>query len=77
MGETRAVLEQFLPPDTLDLVQSSITTHHFHSGQLILSATFLSLFAGLGVMLSLMEGFRRAYGFRPKTGPSGDAAPAR
>ena len=61
VGETRAVLEQFLPPDTLDLVQSSILTHQIHSGPVILSATGLSLFAGLGVMLSLMEGFRRAY----------------
>ena len=61
MGETRGVLEQFLPNDTLDLVQSSILDHQFHSAQLILSATLLSLFAGLGFMLSLMEGFRRAY----------------
>jgi membrane protein len=60
-GETRGVLEQFLPADTLDLIQSSVLSHHFHSGQVILSATGLSLFAGLGVMLSLMEGFRRAY----------------
>jgi membrane protein len=61
VGETRGVLEQFLPNDTLDLVQSSILNHQMHSGQLILSATLLSLFAGLGFMLSLMEGFRRAY----------------
>jgi len=67
VGETRGVLEQFLPPDTLDLVQSSILTHHLHSGQLILSATCLSLFAGLGVMLSLMEGFRRAYRLPPES----------
>ena len=65
-GETRGVLEQFLPADTLDLVQSSILTHHLHSGQVILSATALSLFAGLGVMLSLMEGFRRAYRLPPE-----------
>jgi membrane protein len=67
VGETRAVLEQFLPADTLDLVQSSILNHQFHSGQLILSATCLSLFAGLGVMLSLMEGFRRAYRLPPES----------
>jgi membrane protein len=66
IGETRAVLEQFLPPDTLDLVQTSILTHHLSSNQLILSATCLSLFAGLGVMLSLMEGFRRAYHLPPE-----------
>ena len=67
VGETRAVLEQFLPADTLDLVQSSILNHQLHSGQLILSATCLSLFAGLGVMLSLMEGFRRAYRLPPES----------
>ena len=67
MGETRAVLEQFVPPDTLDLVQSSILAHQFHSGEVILSATGLSLFAGLGVMLSLMEGFRRAYRLPPES----------
>jgi membrane protein len=67
VGETRAVLEQFLPPDTLDLVQSSILSHQFHSGRVILSATLLSLFAGLGVMLSLMEGFRRAYRLPPES----------
>jgi membrane protein len=66
VGESRAVLEQFLPADTLDLVQSSITTHRLHSNQLILSAAVLSLFAGLGVMLSLMEGFRRAYQLPPE-----------
>jgi membrane protein len=32
-----------------------------HSSQLILSAASLSVYAGLGLMLSLMEGFRRAY----------------
>jgi len=66
VGETRAVLEQFLPPDTLDLVQSSILSHQLHSSQLIFSALVLSLFAGLGCMLSLMEGFRRAYNLPPE-----------
>jgi membrane protein len=66
VGEARAVLEQFLPADTLDLVQQSMLSHHYRSTQLILSATCLSLFAGLGVMLSLMEGFRRAYHLPPE-----------
>ncbi len=65
VGEARAVLEQFLPADTLDIVQSSILAHQLHSGRVILSAAALSLFAGLGVMLSLMEGFRRAYRLPP------------
>lgn len=67
VGEMRAVFEQFLPTDTLDLVQSSILAHQFHSGRVIFSATLLSLFAGLGVMLSLMEGFRRAYRLPPES----------
>ena len=58
---TRSVLDQFLPPDSIDMVQDSILMHQLHSGRVILSATGLSLFAALGVMLSLMEGFRRAY----------------
>ncbi len=66
VGETRGVLEQFLPAGTFDLFQPSIVNHQLHSGQVILSATALSLFAGLGAMLSLMEGFRRAYRFPPE-----------
>jgi len=66
IGETRGVLEQFLPADTLDLIQSAVLTHRVNSISLILSATCLSLFAGMGVMLSLMEGFRRAYQLPPE-----------
>ncbi len=66
VGETRGVLEQFLPTDTLDLVQSSILSNRLRSTQLMLSATALSLFAGMGVMLSYMEGFRRAYRLPPE-----------
>jgi membrane protein len=61
VGALRATFEQLLPADTLDLLQSYVLTSRIHSGQVILSATSLSVFAGLGVMLSLMEGFRRAY----------------
>jgi membrane protein len=60
-GEIRSAFEQFLPADTMKLLQSYVLTSRIHSGQLILSATSLSVFAGLGMMLSLMEGFRRAY----------------
>ncbi len=65
LGELRSIFEQFLPVDTLDLLQSYVLTRRVYSGQLILSATSLSVFAGLGVMLSLMEGFRRAYRLPP------------
>jgi membrane protein len=61
LGGLRALFEQFLPPDTLDLLQSYVLSRPLRSTQLLLSAATLSVFAGLGVMLSLMEGFRRAY----------------
>jgi membrane protein len=61
MGELRIMFEQFLPADTMDLLQSAVLTHQIHSGRVILSATALSVYASLGMMLSLMEGFRRAY----------------
>jgi membrane protein len=61
VGGIRSVFEQFLPADTMDLLQSYLVTRRIYSAQLILSAMGLSIFAGLGMMLSLMEGFRRAY----------------
>jgi len=60
-GEMRLAFEQFLPADTMALIQSSLQTKRIGSAQLIFSAASLSVFAGLGLMLSLMEGFRRAY----------------
>jgi membrane protein len=60
-GEFRAVFEQFLPADTMDLMQSYVLSRRIYSGQIVLSASSLSIFASLGMMLSLMEGFRRAY----------------
>lgn len=66
-AELRALFEQFLPADTLDLLQSYVLSSRIHSVQVILSATCLSIFAGLGVMLSLMEGFRRAYRLPPES----------
>jgi membrane protein len=61
VGEIRASFEQFLPSDTMDLLQANLLTRKTHSHQVVVSALGLSLFAGLGLMLSLMEGFRRAY----------------
>ena len=61
LGDLRSIYEHFLPTDTLDLLQSYALTRQLSSQRLILSAASLSFFAGLGVMLSLMEGFRRAY----------------
>jgi membrane protein len=61
VGEIRAAFEQMLPADSMDLLQSYVLSRSFHSTRVILSAGSLSVFAGLGLMLSLMEGFRRAY----------------
>ena len=61
VGEVRSSLNQFLPAGSLDLLQSALETNHFYSTKVLLSATSLSIFAGLGLMLTLMEGFRRAY----------------
>jgi membrane protein len=57
----RTSSEQFLPADTMSLLQSYFQTQRVFSLQVLLSATSLSIFAALGVMLTLMEGFRRAY----------------
>jgi membrane protein len=61
LGDLRSIYEKFLPTDTLDLLQSYVLSRQLSSDRLIFSAATLSFFAGLGVMLSLMEGFRRAY----------------
>lgn len=61
VGQVRGSLDQFLPAGSMDLLQSALETKHLYSVKVLLSATSLSIFAGLGLMLSLMEGFRRAY----------------
>lgn len=61
MGDLRTMFDQFLPSDTMGLLQAAVLAHTAHSFPVIVSALALSFFAGLGVMLSLMEGFRRAY----------------
>jgi membrane protein len=60
-SEIRTAFEQALPDDSMSLLQSAMEAKRLRSTQLLLSATGFSIFAGLGVMLSLMEGFRRAY----------------
>jgi len=61
VGEIRIAFEQILPADSMDMLQDYVLNRRIHSGQVIFSASSLSIFAGLGMMLSLMEGFRRAY----------------
>lgn len=65
LGAIRNAFGQVLPADSMELLQSYVLSQSFHSSQVIWSAGTLSVFAGLGVMLSLMEGFRRAYQLPP------------
>lgn len=61
VGEIRWVSQQILPADTVRLLLSSMQERNPNPGRLIVSGISLSIFAGLGLMLTLMEGFRRAY----------------
>jgi membrane protein len=63
LGQIRAAFMNVLPADTYFLLSSSMQARRIQSVRLILPAFALSVFAGLGMMLSLMEGFRRAYSF--------------
>ncbi len=61
LDQVRDGAEQFLPADTMTLLQSYFQSRRLHSFSLVASAVALSAYAALGVMLTLMEGFRRAY----------------
>lgn len=61
VGEIRWVSGQILPADTVRLMLSSMHARNPHPARLISSGITLSIFAALGLMLTLMEGFRRAY----------------
>ncbi len=61
-ADIHTLLEDLLPPDTMTLAQGYFTPSSSpRSHRLIVSAAAVALFAAMGVMLSLMEGFRRAY----------------
>ena len=59
--EMRSAFEPLVPTGSLDMLQAYMQARHMRSMPWILSAASLSVIAGLGLMLSLMEGFRRAY----------------
>ena len=61
VGTIRGAFEQIMPANSMDLLQSYVLSQSFHSSRVIWSAGSLGVFAGVGMMLSLMEGFRRAY----------------
>ena len=60
-GEMRAAFSEVLPDDTMSLLHDYFTTQKERSEQVVASAIAVSLLAAMGMMLSLMEGFRRAY----------------
>jgi membrane protein len=60
-SEIRSVLNEVLPADTMDLAQAYFVSRHGHSLQVMASASLVAAMAAMGMMLSLMEGFRRAY----------------
>jgi len=60
MGEFRGNFLHLLPGDSAALLRLSQSSRNIPT-RLLVSAAGLSLFAGLGTMNSLMEGFRRAY----------------
>jgi membrane protein len=60
-GVLRAALQQVLPPDTMPLVQSYFIVNHARSVRIVSGSVFVSVFAAMGVLLSLMDGFRRAF----------------
>jgi len=60
-SEIRTILSNVLPADTMSLAQTYFVTRHAHSLQVLWSASLVAVLATMGVMLSLMEGFRRAY----------------
>src|ERR1700733_15260608 len=60
-GEMRAAFSEVLPNDTMSLLHDYFTNQKARSEQVLTSAILVSLIAAMGMMLSLMEGFRRAY----------------
>jgi membrane protein len=60
-GVIRAALTTVVPPDTMALIQTYFISNHAQSIRIVGGAMFVSLFGAMGVLLSLMEGFRRAY----------------
>ena len=61
LSDIRSAFYDILPPDTMGLVQNYFQMNHARSVRLIWSATAIAILAASGFMLSIMEGFRRAY----------------
>jgi membrane protein len=55
------LLYDVIPPGTEEIVQALFNVHGQRPGWLLVVAILLSVWAGSGVMMSLMEGFRSIY----------------
>lgn len=62
-SDIRNAFSDFLPTDTMSLLQTYFLNNHARSIRLVWTSIFISIGASMGVMLSLMDGFRRAYLF--------------
>lgn len=62
-GDLRLAFSSILPADTMSLVQSYFQINYAHSVRIVETSVFVTFAAAMGVMLSLMDGFRRAYRF--------------
>jgi membrane protein len=60
-GDLSSTLSDFLPTDMMNAIQVYFQAKHGRSLQVLISAIVVTIFGGMGVMTSFMEGFRRAY----------------
>jgi membrane protein len=60
-GDLSSTLSDFLPTDMMNAIQVYFQAKHGRSVQVLISAIVVTIFGGMGVMTSFMEGFRRAY----------------
>ena len=64
-SDIRTLLYDVLPPDTMTLVHNYFAVNPARSRRLVISASIFAVAAANGVLLSMMEGFRRAYRLPP------------
>ena len=60
-GDIHTLLVDVLPQDTMQLAATYFSSNSGRSQRVVLTAGIVGVAASMGVMLSLMEGFRRAY----------------
>jgi membrane protein len=60
-----AIISQFLPANITRIIGNYFEAHTRRTVGVIITAAIVSFFAASGVAMSLMEGFRRAYGLPP------------